>query len=311
MQQRRVGISGLKVSEVGLGTLAWGTDVREECAREQLQLFVSAGGTLVDTAAGYAGGQAEAMLGSLIGDVVARSEVVLVSKAGQARRNGRRAVDASRRAMLHSLDASLARFGTDYLDLWLAECWDPQVSLEETLSALQLAYESGRARYVGVSNYAGWQLALAAAGAGFPVVANEVEYSLLNRAAEGEVMPAAGEVGAGILAWAPLGRGVLTGKYRRGLPADSRGASDRWEPYVEPYLAGRPARTVEAVATAARGLDRELYEVALAWLLHNENVASAVVGARTPQQLKSLLAGNTEPLPAPIAEVLNEVSLPA
>lgn len=309
MQWQNVGSSGLTVSRVGLGTMTWGQEADEETAREQLRLFTEAGGTLVGTAARYSDGRAEAMLGDLIGDLVARSELVLAVQGGLARSHGGvRRADASRKGLLDSLDASLARLGTDHVDLWLAPVRQAGVPLEETLGALEVAYRTGRARYVGVSNHAGWELALAASSAGFPVVAHEAEYSLVNRTVEREATPAALALGVGVLAWAPLGRGVLTGKYRGQTPADSRAASDLWAPYVEPYLTGHPHRVVEAVVTAAKGLDLAPLEVALRWVLHRPAVAAALVGARTSHQLKDVLAASQDPLPQQISEVLDEVS---
>ncbi len=128
------------------------------------------------------------MLGSMLGDVVARSEIVISTKAGVSSSDSRRSVNASRGAMLSALDASLARLGTDYIDIWFAHEWDPNVPLDETLSALELAQRSGRARYVGISNYNGWQTAKAAAVAGFTLVANQSEYSLVHRKAEEELI---------------------------------------------------------------------------------------------------------------------------
>lgn len=308
MQQRYIGASGLKVSELGLGTMSWGQETDEEAAAESLKTFVDAGGTLIDTAGSYADGSSEAILGSMLGDLVARPDVVIVSKAGLSCRNGRRTVDTSRRSMLDALDATLARLGTDHLDLWLAHDWDPHVPLEETLSALELAVATGRARYAGVSNYSGWQLARAVSLSNVPLIANQTEYSLVHRSVEREVSPAAEALGAGILAWAPLGRGVLTGKYRGSVPTESRAANDRLADYVAPYLTGRPERITEALLTAARGLDRQPMEVALAWLLQQKTVSAALVGARTPAQLKEAVSADTSAVPDQIAEVLGEVS---
>ncbi|MDQ0276187.1 aryl-alcohol dehydrogenase-like predicted oxidoreductase [Arthrobacter silviterrae] len=310
MEQRFVGTSGLRVSALALGTMTWGRETDEEAAKEQLCTFMEAGGTTVDTAVSYVEGRSEAILGELLGDVVPRSDVVLVSKAGVSHRNGKRMVDTSRRAMLASLDATLARLGTDHLDLWLAHIWDENVPLEETLSALDLAVSTGRARYAGVSNYSGWQLARAATLSDTALVANQVEYSLLSRGIEREVLPAAEHVGSGVMCWAPLGRGVLTGKYRGQIPADSRGASEAMGSYVEPYLKGRPSRITEALVTAAKGLGRAPLDVALSWVLDQQGVAGAVVGPRTPAQLESILASSLEPLPEQISAVLDEVSHP-
>ncbi|WP_416403107.1 aldo/keto reductase [Arthrobacter sp. LFS091] len=308
MQQRYVGNSGFRVSSLSLGTMSWAQETDEQDAAEVLHAFVAAGGTVIDTAASYGQGRAEAMIGSMLGDVVARSEVVLSTKAGVSSTESRRSVDASRGAMLSALDASLARLGTDYVDIWFAHEWDHNVPLEETLSALELAQRTGRARYVGISNYNGWQTAKAAAIAGFTLVANQSEYSLVQRKAEDELIPAVEDAGLGIMAWAPLGRGVLSGKYRGQIPADSRAAQSRLAAYVEPYLEPRASRVVEAVAMAARGLGRSSLDVSLSWLLSRPGVATAVVGARNAVQLKELLDAALTDLPAEISRALEDVS---
>jgi aryl-alcohol dehydrogenase-like predicted oxidoreductase len=291
--------------------MSWARETEEQDAASLLRTFVDGGGTLIDTAASYADGQAEAMLGGMLGDVVARSEVVISTKAGLTTADGRRSVDTSRNGMLSGLDASLARLGTDYVDLWFAHAWDPNVPLEETLSALDYAVRSGRARYAGVSNFNGWQTAKAAAIAGFPLVANQSEYSLLQRGAEIELIPAIEDAGLGLIAWGPMGRGVLTGKYRGHIPADSRAAHQRLATYVEPYLEAPASSVVEAVAMAAKGLGRTPLDVSLSWLLSQHGVATAVVGARTPVQLKEILDSALAPLPPEIAQALEDVSDPA
>jgi aryl-alcohol dehydrogenase-like predicted oxidoreductase len=159
MHQRSVGRTGLKVSRLGLGTMTWGRDTDEHEAREQLISFTEAGGTLVDTAAGYADGDSERLLGTLIGDVVARDDIVLATKAGISRRTGERVTNTARGHLLASLDASLKRLRVASVDLWQVHVWSDETPVEETLSALDLAVASGRAAYVGVSNYSGWQTA--------------------------------------------------------------------------------------------------------------------------------------------------------
>ncbi|MEK0156788.1 aldo/keto reductase [Arthrobacter oryzae] len=308
MQQRYVGNSGLRVSSLSLGTMSWARETDEQDASELLRSFVDAGGTVIDTAASYADGQAEALLGSMLGDVVSRSEVVISTKAGVSTSDGRRSVDTSRNGMLSGLDASLARLGTDYVDIWFAQAWDANVPLEETLSALEFAVRTGRARYAGVSNFSGWQTAKAAAVAGFPLVASQSEYSLLQRKPESELIPAIEDAGLGLFAWAPLGRGVLTGKYRGHIPAESRAAQKRLAGYVEPYLEEPASRIVEAVAMAARGLGRSPIDVALSWLLSQHGVATAIVGARSPVQLKEILNSQLTHVPAEIARALEDVS---
>src|SRR5699024_6447974 len=219
------GRTGLHVSSVGLGTMTWGRDTDEHEAAEQLTLFLDSGGTLIDTAASYGDGAAESLLGSLLAEVH-RRDVVLCSKAGVHHATGR--VDASRGILLDTLDESLAALGTDHLDLWLVQSPDPAVAPEETLSALRHAVATGRTRYVGLSNHPAWYTGYAAASLATDATALSVvqaEYSLLQRRIEPEVLPAAAALGAGVLAWSPLGRGVLTGKYRATIPADSRAAS--------------------------------------------------------------------------------------
>ncbi len=310
MQQRYVGNSGLRVSALSLGTMSWARETDEQDASGMLRTFVESGGTLIDTAASYAGGQAEALLGGMLGDVVARSEVVISTKAGLSASDSRRSVDTSRNGMLSGLDASLARLGTDYVDIWFAQAWDSNVPLEETLSALEFAVRSGRARYAGVSNFNGWQTAKAAAIAGFPLVANQSEYSLVHRTPEAELIPAVEDAGLGLMAWGPVGRGVLSGKYRGHIPADSRAAHARLASYVEPYLEGAASSVVEAVAMAAKGLGRTALDVSLSWLLSQHGVATAIVGARNPVQLKEVLDATLAPLPPEIARALEDVSSP-
>ena len=316
MQQRRLGRTGLKVSRLGLGTMTWGRSTDEHEARDQLISFAEAGGTLVDTAAGYSDGRSEALIGALIGDVVSRDEIVLATKAGISRRTGERVVDTSRRTLLRSLDESLHRLAVDHVDVWQVHAWSDDAPLEETLSALDTAVATGRAAYVGISNYNGWQTGGAATWqtavpGRTPIASTQVEYSLLNRAVEAEVLPAADALGLGVLPWSPLGRGVLTGKYRTVTPSDSRGASDEFSGFVGAYLERRHQRVVEAVARAADGLGWSTPEVALAWVRDRPGVTAPIVGARTSSQLSQILAVEERTLPAEIVAALDDVSEPA
>jgi aryl-alcohol dehydrogenase-like predicted oxidoreductase len=196
--------------------------------------------------------------------------------------------------------------------------WDPHTPLAETLGALTTAVASGRVRYVGLSNFTGWQTAKAAAlvsaggygAAGLPLVSTQMEYSLLARGIEREVVPAARDAGLGILPWSPLGRGVLTGKYRSGTPGDSRGASAVFAGFVEPYLADSAGQVVEAVLTAAEGLGVSPVEVALAWVRDRPGVVSPIVGARTAAQIAASLRSEALVLPAEIRAALDDVSAP-
>ncbi|GLZ79130.1 oxidoreductase [Actinorhabdospora filicis] len=314
MEQRPLGRSGLEVSRLALGTMAWGVDTDADDAAAQLKAFVDAGGTLVDTADVYADGEAEQILGGLLGTVLPRADVMIATKAG-VRTGADRRRDTSRAHLLRSLDESLARLGTDHVDLWQLHLYDPDTPLEETLSALDYAVSSGRARYVGVSNFSGWQTARAttwqqAWPGRAPITATQVEYSLVQRGVEREVIPACTSLGLGMLVWSPLGRGVLTGKYRFGRPSDSRAASVHFARFVGAYLDDRCAGIVEAVATAADGLGVSPLEVAIAWVRDRPGVSSAILGARTVGQLMGAMAAEKVVLPAEIRLALDDVSAP-
>ncbi|MGV9417911.1 aldo/keto reductase [Streptomyces sp. NPDC003674] len=314
MEQRHLGRTGLRVSRIGLGTLTWGRDTDEHDAADMLKTFWEAGGTLVDTADVYADGEAEYLLGRLMDGLVPRRDLVISTKAGSVADPDRR-VDGSRGHLLAALDASLARLGTDHVDLWQIHAYDPGTPLEETLQALDLAVSSGRARYVGVANFCGWQLAKAAtwqlaAPGRTRLAGTQLEYSLLQRGAEREVLPAALDLGIGLLPSSPLGRGVLTGKYRHTTPADSRGASEHLAPFVEPYLDDAASHIVDAVTTAADGLAVTPLQVALAWVRDRPGVAAPVVGARNAQQLTAALSVEALSLPDEICRALDDVSAP-
>jgi aryl-alcohol dehydrogenase-like predicted oxidoreductase len=293
--------------------MTWGRDTDADEAASQLVAFVDAGGTLVDTADVYSEGDSERILGTLLGDLVPRDDVIVATKAVARRADGPFGGGASRGALLTALDVSLRRLGVDHIDLWQLHAWDDSVPLDETLGALDAAVRAGKVRYTGVSNYSGWQLATAStmqlmSPGATPIVSTQVEYSLAERGIEREVVPAAEHHGIGILPWAPLGRGVLTGKYRTGTPADSRGASAQYAPYVEHHRTERAARIVQAVATAADGLGTSALAVALAWVRDRPGVIAPVIGARDTGQLAGSLAAEELTLPAAIRAALDDVS---
>lgn len=315
MEQRHLGHTGLRVSRIGLGTLTWGRETDEQDAADLLKAFWEAGGTLLDTADVYGDGDAEYLIGQLSERLVPRRELVIATKAGSVPDSYRR-FDGSRGHLLAALDASLDRLGTDYVDLWQMHAFDPKTPLDETLQALDIAVASGRARYAGLSNFSGWQLAkaatwqLATPGVRTRLASTQMEYSLLQRGVEREVLPAAVDLGVGLLPSSPLGRGVLTGKYRHGTPAGSRGASEQLAPFVAPYLDEAASRIVDAVATAADGLATTPLEVALAWVRDRPGVVAPIVGARNAQQLTEALSVETLSLPEEICRALDDVSEP-
>lgn len=310
MLTRRLGATGLSVSRLALGTMAWGTRTAPEDARDLLTTFRAAGGTLLDTAHGYAGGLAEDLVGDFL-EGPDRDEVVIVTKSGISRAGGERVVDCSRRTMLHQLDLSLRRMRTDHVDVWLAHTWDPDTPLEETVGALVTAWQSGRARYVGVSNHVGWQAARTMSlleSAGVPLAANSVEYSLVERRPERELVDAAQALGFGLLPWSPLGRGVLGGRYRGGVSADSRLASEEFSRFAGRHVGDHTRGVVDAVRTAAEGLGVPPAVVALAWVRDRPGVTAPVIGPRTTGQLAALLQSEEIELPAQIVDALDEVS---
>lgn len=314
MELRRAGNSGLTLSRLGLGTMTWGRDTDEIEAADQCRAFLDAGGNFLDTAATYGDGDSERVIGGLIGTLFNRDEVIIATKAGITFSDGARKVDSSRHCLIAELDRSLSRLGTDFVDIWQIHAWDELVPLDDTLSALDYAYTTGRARYVGVSNYTGWQLARAATkqqanSMKAPLTTIQGEYSLLNRNAEFEIIDAAVECGVGFLAWAPLARGVLTGKYRKGIPSDSRGAAPHFAKHIEPYLDSRSSKIVEAVAVAAEGLGFSPLEVAMAWVRDAPGVTSSLIGARTGAQLRGVLKSEEISLPEILRTALDEISL--
>ena len=313
MEKRRAGMSGLALSRLGLGTMTWGRDTDEIEAADQCRAFLDAGGNFIDTASTYGDGDSERVIGGLIGTLFNRDEVVIATKAGIGFADGVRKVDASRHSLIAELDRSLSRLGTDFVDVWHVHAWDDATPLDDTLSALDYAYTTGRARYVGISNYSGWQISRAATkqqsnSMKAPLTTVQKEYSLLNRVAESEILDAAEECGLGFLAWAPLARGVLTGKYRKGVPSDSRGAAPHFAKHIEPYLDGRSTRIVEAVVVAAEGLGYSPLEVALAWVRDAPGVTTSLIGARTGAQLRGVLKSEEISLPDIVRSALNDVS---
>jgi aryl-alcohol dehydrogenase-like predicted oxidoreductase len=300
--------------------MTWGVETDRDEAAAQLMAFRDAGGTLVDTAPPYGLNQAETILGQLMADVVPRDQLIVATKAGSARTpDGKLIFDASREVMLAQLDTSLKRLRTDYVDLWQVHYVDDSVPFEQTLDALDAAVTSGKARYVGVSNYCGWRMGRAVAWqvsvpGRAPIVSNQVRYSLLERGIEREVVPAAGALGYGILPYSPLGGGALSGKYRNGaLPPNTR-ASDARQGGIRPLpVAERSSAVdiVEAVTSAAARLGTSPVAVALSWLRDRPGVTASIVGARTLGQLTDALTSEEVELPEEIQSALDLISAPS
>lgn len=303
-----LGRSGLQVSAHGLGTMTWGRETDEHEAAELLDVYVASGGNFLDTAPFFGEGRAEIVLGKLLHEFD-RDSIIVASHAG-VRANSERRIDASRTHLLHQLDASLRALNLDHIDVWFVDRYDASTPVDEILLAMDIAVRSGRVGYVGVGNYSGWQVSEIAASAapGLPIVASSVEYSLVQRGVEREHLPAARHHGIGVVAWSPLGRGVLTGKYRTGVPADSRAASPQWGKFVQTHLSAEGRRVVEAVATAASGLGLAPVDVALAWLRNRSGVATSILGPRSVGQLRAAVSNLDLALPLEITQALDDVS---
>jgi aryl-alcohol dehydrogenase-like predicted oxidoreductase len=300
MEYRQLGRSGLRISALTMGTMTFGgqgdfanvgnTDVDE--ARRQIDLCLEAGVNTIDTADVYSAGRSEEIVGAAIAG--RRDDIILATKVRMAMGGGPNDAGLSRHHIVSACEASLRRLGTDHIDLYQVHEWDGVTPLEETLEALTGLVTSGKVRYIGASNYTGWQLMKALGTSDrFGLqrfVSQQIYYSLQAREAEYELVPAAVDQGLGILVWSPLAGGLLTGKYRRGetAPAGSRQLTDWNEPPV--YDEDKLYDTVEVLVDIAAKRGVSAAQVALAYTLAKPGVTSLVIGARTTEQLADNLA---------------------
>src|SRR3954452_12807527 len=295
MDYRQLGRSGLRVSALTLGTMTFGGrgpfahvgSTGVDGARRQIDMCLDAGVNLIDTANVYSGGVSEEIVGEALGG--RRDRVLLATKARMPMGAGPNDAGLSRHHLIAACEASLRRLKADHIDLYQVHEWDGQTPLEETLHALDTLVRDGKVRYVGASNYAGWQLmkALATADArGYQrFVSQQIYYSLQARDAEYELVPLTVDQGLGILVWSPLAGGLLSGKYRRGsqAPEGSRHLTDWNEPPVRDEEGLYDI--VDALVEIAEAHDASAAQVALAWLLGRPGVTALVIGARTDEQL--------------------------
>ena len=320
MEYRALGKSGLRVSILAMGTMTFGgrggfadvgsTGVEE--ARRQVDQCLAAGVNLFDTADVYSGGLAEEILGQALKG--RRDDVLVATKVRMAMGDGPNDAGLSRHHILSGCEASLRRLGTDHIDLYQVHEWDGLTPIEETLEALDLLVRSGKVRYVGASNYAGWQLMKALGTAdrlGLPrFISQQIYYSLQARDAEYELIPAAVDQGLGVLVWSPLAGGLLSGKYRRDQqpPTGSRQLTD-WN---EPPVRDQPAmyEIVDVLASIGEQRGVSAAQVALAYLLGRPAVTTLVIGAKTAEQFADNLAAADLVLAAEERERLDKVSMP-
>jgi aryl-alcohol dehydrogenase-like predicted oxidoreductase len=320
MEYRQLGRSGLRVSSLTLGTMTFGgrgqfrsvgeTDL--EGARHQIDMALDAGVNLIDTADIYSAGASEEIVGQVLEG--RRDRALLATKARFPMGDGPNEAGLSRQHLIEACEASLRRLRTDHIDLYQVHEWDGHTPLEETLAALEHLIQSGKVRYVGCSNFGGWQVMKALGTAdrtGLPrFVSQQVYLSLQERSAEHEIVPSALDQGLGLLIWSPLAGGLLSGKYRRGQPPPegSRHASEWDEPPV--YDEDKLYDTIEVLVEIAEAHDVSPAQVALAWLLTRPAVTTVIIGARTDEQLADNLAAAELELTDDELGRLEEVSRP-
>jgi len=315
VQYNNVGLSGLKVSELCLGTMTFGREAGADEARAILDTAFEAGVNFIDTANTYSKGASETLIGELLAG--RRHETVIATKFGNPVAPGPNNGGSSRAHILRAVEDSLSRLRTDYLDIYYVHHIDQTTPLEETLRALDDLVKQGKVRYIGCSNFEAWRLLesiwISETRNLSRFVIYQPQYNLLVRDIEDEIIPVAELKQVGVVPWGPLAGGLLTGKYR--------GASDRIEGTRSqdgqsfsnriPFLAPNHDDIIEALRDVAAAIGRAPGSVALRWLLDKPAVPSVIVGARTAGQFKDNLAASGWSLPADVVERLDDVSKPA
>ncbi len=298
MEYRRLGDTGLMVSELCLGCMTFGREADEEASRGLVARFLEAGGNFVDTADVYTKGVSEEITGRALKGV--RDEVVLATKVRFPMGDGPNDVGLSRKHVIQGCEDSLRRLGTDYIDLYQVHCWDEATPPEETLATLSDLVRAGKVRYVGVSNFTAWQLMKSVGvsdALGFErFVCLQPQYSLVERNIEREVLPVCEEEGLGVIPWSPLGGGFLSGKYRRDEepPKGSRisEAVDSMEEYWDRRATERNWRVLDVVGHISEETGKSYAQISLNWLLRQPAVTAPIIGARTPEQLEDNLGAS-------------------
>ncbi len=322
MEYRTLGQSGCSVSTLALGTMTFGSETDQEGSFAQLDAFLAAGGTLVDTADVYSGGISEEIIGRWFADRPAdvTESVVLATKGRfptQAEPNG---VGLSRRHLTSALDASLRRLGRDSVDLYQVHAWDPHTPVAETLDTLDGFIRSGKIRYYGLSNFTGWQVQKTVATADARLLARpatlQPQYNLLVREIEWEIVPSCLDAGLGLLPWSPLGGGWLTGKYQRDQrPEGATRLGENPDRGVESYNRRSPQQrtwdVIDAVQKVADARGTSMAQIALSWVTDRPAVTSTILGARTTEQLADNLGAAGLHLTAEETAALDAASDPA
>ena len=316
MDYRRLGETGLMVSELCLGCMTFGREADEDDSKKLVDRFLGAGGNFIDTADVYSNGVSEEITGRAVKNV--RDDVVLATKVRFPMGDGPNDVGLSRKHVVQGCEDSLRRLGTDYIDLYQVHCWDAATPLEETLSALTDLVRAGKVRYVGVSNFTAWQIVKSVSlsdALGFErFVCLQPQYSLIERNVEYEVLPACLEEGLGVIPWSPLGGGFLSGKYRRDErpPEDSRiaGAEEHMEEYWDRRATERNWAALDVVGEISESTGHSYAQIALNWLLRQPAVTAPIIGARTMEQLEDNLGATGWELDEEQVRRLSEASAP-
>jgi aryl-alcohol dehydrogenase-like predicted oxidoreductase len=323
MEFRFLGKTGLQVSALCLGAMTFGREAGEAESHAMLDRFVAAGGNFIDTADVYSRGASERIVGSWLARKP-REEIVIATKGrwGTDDPDNRRPnqYGLGRKHLIVACDASLKRLRTDHIDLYQVHMWDPWSRLEETLSTLDGLVKSGKVRYVGASNYSGWQLQksidLAKANGWEPFTCLQALYNLLDRDSENELLYVVRNEGLGMIPWSPLRGGWLAGRYRRGMNAAVPGtrielASQKgWSETFERYNNARTWTVIDTVAAIARETGKTAAQIALNWLLRQPGVTGPIIGARNLAQLEDNLGATGWSLSEEQVRKLTEASEP-
>jgi aryl-alcohol dehydrogenase-like predicted oxidoreductase len=314
MKFRYLGNSGLKISEITYGNwLTHGSQVENDTATQCVRAAIENGITTFDTADVYANTAAETVLGAALKSERRQSLEIFTKVFGPTGPKGHNDVGLSRKHILESIDGSLGRLQTDYVDLYQAHRFDYETPLEETFQAFADVVRSGKALYIGVSEWTADQLRTGAALAkelNIQLISNQPQYSALYRVIEGEVVPASKELGISQIVWSPIAQGVLTGKYKPGapLPEGTRATDDKGgDKMIARWMQDDILTRVQELEPIAAELNLSLAQLAVAWVLQNENVASAIIGASRPEQVKENVAASGVEIPAELLAKIDTV----
>ncbi|RAP78213.1 aldo/keto reductase [Paenibacillus montanisoli] len=310
MKYRLLGRSGLAVSELCLGTMTFGNTTSEADSIEMIDRFFEKGGNFLDTANVYVSGRSEEIVGKAIKS--RRPETVLATKVRFATSNHPNGAGVSRKHIMDAVDASLQRLGTDYIDLYQVHVWDHATPIEETLRALDDLVASGKVRYIGCSNFFAWQLMKSLAVSDWNryvrFVSIQPQYSLVSREMDREMLSLCLEENVGIIPWAPLGGGFLTGRYTNEEPTSGRLTSKQGESSWQNRATANNFAVLEAVRSAAKELDKTPAQIALAWLLQRKGITSPIFGASTLEQFEENMGAAGWTMPDAVWNRLDEIS---